>query len=318
MKVDSNIASPPETINSLDKRLRSRRAFRKTWMLHSMLVPAVLLALVFNYLPLPGIVVAFMNYKPWLGFFNSTWIAWDNFKLMFELKDIHQVIGNTLLIACLKIILGQIVPIVFALLLNEVRQAFIKKTVQTLVYLPHFLSWIILGGILLDILSLEGIMNQFLSLFGAEPIMFLGDGAWFRTVVVVSDIWKEFGFSTIIFLATLAGINPSLYEAAEIDGAGRWKQTVYVTLPSMLPIIIVTFTLSLGNVLNANFDQIYNLINPLVTEHGDIIDTYVFRTFQEGNYSFAAAVGLFKSVISFILITFSYWAAYRFANYRIF
>ena len=318
MNLDSSISSPSKTINTKRRRFQRKSSFRKNWMLHSMLAPAVILAIIFNYLPLPGLIVAFMNYKPWLGFLNSTWVGLDNFKLMIELKDIRQVIGNTLLIACLKIILGQIIPIAFAILLNEVRQAFIKKTVQTLVYLPHFLSWIILGGILLDILSLEGIMNRFLTLFSIEPIMFLGDGDWFRTVVVVSDIWKEFGFSTIIFLATLAGINPTLYEAAEIDGAGRWKQTLYVTLPSMLPIIIVTTTLSLGNVLNANFDQIYNLINPLVTEQGDIIDTYVFSTFQEGNYSFAAAVGLFKSVISFILITFSYWAASRFANYRIF
>jgi putative aldouronate transport system permease protein len=287
-------------------------------MLHVMLMPAIILALIFHYLPLPGIVVAFMDYKPWLGFIRSEWTGWENFAMVFEIKDVGQVIWNTIVISCSKIILNLIVPVTFALLLNEIRHMGLKRSVQTLVYLPHFMSWVILGGILLDVLSVDGIVNRIVEYLGYERIMFLGDNDWFRTVVIGSDIWKEFGFSTIIFLATLAGINPALYEASEIDGAGRWKQTIYVTLPSMLPIVIVVLTLSLGNVLNANFDQIYNLINPLVYEKGDVIDTYVFRMFQGGNFSFSAAVGLFKSVVGFILVSVSYYMAYRFANYRVF
>ncbi|WP_284241841.1 ABC transporter permease [Paenibacillus glycanilyticus] len=292
--------------------------FRKTWRLHAMLLPAVLSVFIFKYAPMPGIAIAFEDFKPWLGITGSDWIGWDNFTLMFNMHDSVQVIWNTLFISILKILFGLIVPVIFALLLNEVRNMAVKRSIQTLVYLPHFMSWVILGGILLDLLSLEGIANRLVSFLRLEPIMFLGDGNWFRATVITSDLWKEFGFSAIVFLAALSGINPALYEASEIDGAGRFQQTIYITLPSLLPIIIVVFTLSLGNVLSANFDQIYNLINPLVLEKGDIIDTYVYRTFQGGQYSLATAVGIFKSVVGFVLISGGYYFAYKVANYRIF
>ncbi|MNC31425.1 putative multiple-sugar transport system permease YteP [compost metagenome] len=297
---------------------KNKRPFRLTWRLHLMLLPAVLVALIFKYAPMPGIVMAFQDFKPWLGISGSSWIGWDNFNLMFTMHDSVQVILNTLTISLLKIIFGLVVPVTFALLLNEVRNSSLKRSVQTLVYLPHFMSWVILGGILLDLLSLEGIVNRLITSLHWEPIMFLGDGNWFRVTVIISDLWKEFGFSAIVFLAALSGINPALYEASEIDGAGRFQQTIYITLPSLLPIIIVVFTLSLGNVLNANFDQIFNLINPLVLEKGDIIDTYAYRTFQGGQYSLATAVGIFKSMVGFVLISGGYYFAYRVANYRIF
>jgi putative aldouronate transport system permease protein len=293
-------------------------AFVKAWRLHLMLLPAVLTALVFSYAPMPGIVMAFQNFKPWLGVNGSDWVGWDNFQMIFTMKDSVQVILNTLYISVLKIFFGLTVPVTFALLLNEIRNMKLKRSVQTMVYLPHFMSWVILGGILLDLLSLEGLIHQALTFLHLEPIMFLGDGNWFRVTVIVSDLWKEFGFSAIVFLAALSGINPDLYEASEIDGAGRWKQTVHITLPSLLPIMSVVFTLSLGNILNANFDQIYNLINPLVLQQGDIIDTYVFRNFQGGQYSLAAAVGLFKSLVGFILISSGYYCAYKWTNYRVF
>nr|WP_051250485.1 ABC transporter permease subunit [Paenibacillus harenae] len=283
-----------------------------------MLLPAVLAALVFKYAPMPGIMMAFENFKPWLGITGSEWVGWDNFRLIFTMHGSVQVIWNTLIISVLKIIFGLAVPVTFALLLNEIRHMGLKRSIQTFVYLPHFMSWVILGGILLDVLSLEGIVNRLFTALHLEPVMFLGDASWFRTTVIVSDLWKEFGFSAIVFLAALSGINPELYEASEIDGAGRWKQTVYITLPSLLPIMVVVFTLSLGNMLNANFDQIYNLINPLVLEKGDIIDTFVFRNFQDGQYSLAAAVGLFKSAVGFVLISAGYYCAYKWTNYRVF
>ncbi|MDG0808176.1 ABC transporter permease [Cohnella rhizosphaerae] len=283
-----------------------------------MLLPAVLIAFVFKYAPMPGIVMAFQEFKPWLGVSGSSWVGWDNFKLIFTMHDSVQVIWNTIIISMMKILFGLAVPVVFALLLNEIRQTALKRSIQTLVYLPHFMSWVILGGILLDLLSLEGIVNRLAAVLHLEPVLFLGNGNWFRTTVVVSDLWKEFGFSAIVFLAALSGINPALYEASEIDGAGRFQQTVYITLPALLPIIVVVFTLSLGNVLNANFDQVFNLINPLVLEKGDIIDTYVFRTFQGGQYSLATAAGIFKSAVGFILISGGYFFAYKVANYRIF
>jgi ABC-type polysaccharide transport system, permease component len=283
-----------------------------------MLLPAVLVALVFKYAPMPGVIMAFQEFKPWLGIGGSSWVGWDNFKLMFTMHDSVQVIWNTIFISVLKILFGLVVPVTFALLLNEIRHIALKRSIQTLVYLPHFMSWVILGGILLDLLSLDGFANRLVTAFHLEPILFLGDGNWFRATVIVSDLWKEFGFSAIVFLAALSGINPALYEASEIDGAGRLQQTLYITLPSLLPIIIVVFTLSLGNVLNANFDQIFNLLNPLVLEKGDIIDTYVYRTFQGGQYSLATAVGIFKSAVGFVLISGGYYFAYKVANYRIF
>nr|WP_260405483.1 ABC transporter permease subunit [Paenibacillus sp. 598K] len=285
-----------------------------------MVLPALILTIVFAYVPMVGIVIAFQDFKPWLGFSQSNWVGLDHFKYLFNTPENLQVVWNTLIIASMKLVGGLIAPLVFALLLNEVRLSAFKRSVQTLVYLPHFLSWVILGGILLDMLSMKGLINQALvAMFNIEPVFFLGDGNWFRVVVVLSDIWKEFGFGAIIFLASLAGINPALYEAAEVDGAGRWQQTWAITIPSLIPIMIVVGTLSLGNILNAGFDQIFNLYNGLVYDKGDIIDTFVYRIgLIDGQFGFSAAVGLFKSVVGFVLIVAAYRMAYKFANYRIF
>lgn len=294
---------------------------RKNTILYLMLLPGIVLTLIFNYLPMAGLVIAFKQFKPWLGITGSPWVGLDNFRLMLQREDSLQVIWNTFAIASMKIVTNLVIPVTFALLLNEVRHSFFKRAIQTLVYMPHFLSWVILGGILLDMLSSQGLVNgMLLPLFGIDhPILFLGDNNWFRAVVIASDSWKEFGFSTIVFLATLAGINPSYYEAAEVDGATRWEQTVHITLPSMIPIITVVGTLSLGNVLNAGFDQIFNLYNPLVYAKGDIIDTFVYRIgVLNGQFGLGTAVGLFKSAVGFIMIVTAYRLAYKLANYRIF
>nr|WP_312886165.1 ABC transporter permease subunit [Paenibacillus plantarum] len=303
-----------------NKKVRFR-GFKKTWPLHVLIFPSLIIAIIFHYIPILGLVMAFQDYKPWLGFFKSDWVGLKHFEALFMFEGSKQVIWNTLVISVLKIVCGFIVPIVFALLLNEIRRNGIKRSIQTFVYLPHFLSWVILGGILIDILSIKGglINRVIVDGFGLDPIFFLGQGGWFRFVLVISDIWKEFGYGMIIYLAAIAGVNPSLYEAAEMDGATRLKQTLHVTMPAMLPIIIVVGTLQLGNVLNAGFDQIFNLYNPLVYDQGDVIDTFVYRSAMiKGDFSFSTAVGLFKSIISFILIVTSYRLAYKFANYRIF
>jgi putative aldouronate transport system permease protein len=293
----------------------------KNWQLYAMLLPAIVLTVIFAYFPIGGLVMAFQDYKPWLGVTGSAWVGLDQFKYLFTYPDSKQVIWNTFIIAILKIVVTTGCSVIFALLLNEVRREKFKRSIQTLVYLPHFLSWVILGGILTEILAVEGgAANRLLEyLFGIKPIFFLGEGNLFRLTVVVSDVWKEFGFGTIVFLAALAAINPSQYEAAEIDGAGRWQQTWRVTFPALLPMIIVVFTLALSNVLNAGFDQIFNLYNPLVYDKGDIIDTFVYRTgLISSNFSFATAVGLFKSVVSLILIVGSYRIAYKLTDYKIF
>ncbi|MGO4548070.1 ABC transporter permease [Paenibacillus sp. 2TAB23] len=294
--------------------------WRKTWPFHVLLLPALILVFLFQYVPLFGAVIAFQDYEPWLGIKGSPWVGFEHFRYLFTYPDGKQIIWNTLIISGFKLIVNLIVPIVFALLLNEVRKTFFKRFVQTFVYLPHFLSWVILGGILIDILSTEGgIINRLLNSFGIQSVFFLGDGTWFRFTVILSDAWKEFGFSAIIFLATLVGINPALYEAAEIDGATRWQQVKLISIPLMMPIVIVVATLSLGRILDAGFDQILNIYNPLVYSHGDIIDTFVYREgLNNGQFSFGTAVGLFKSAIGFVLILISYRMAFKLANYRIF
>ncbi|WCF09347.1 ABC transporter permease subunit [Paenibacillus thiaminolyticus] len=296
------------------------RMWKREWPLHIMLIPGLIFVILFSYIPMAGILMAFQKYIPTKGLFGSPFVGWKNFQFLLDYPDIGRIVFNTLYIATMKIIAGLIVPITIAILLNELRKEWVKRAFQTMVYLPHFLSWVLLSGIVIDVLSPStGILNQLLGLFGVKPIFFLGDNSWFPYVMVITDVWKEFGFGTIIYLAALTNINPALYEAAEIDGAGRWKQTLYVTLPGMMPIIVLMLTLNIGNVLNAGFDQIFNLYSPQVYESGDIIDTFVYRMgIEQAQYGFATAVGLLKSVVSFILISVSYVLAYRFANYRIF
>ncbi|WNS40744.1 ABC transporter permease subunit [Paenibacillus sp. MMS20-IR301] len=285
---------------------------------HLMLLPSLALVFIFSYIPFYGLVIAFQKYNPGLGF-SSPWVGWDNFQHVFNQPNFTRTIWNTLYMSAFKIIGGIIVPVIFALLLNEVAKSSIKRTFQTLVYIPNFLSWVIMAGILLDILSADGIINSFLSIFGVKPVPFLGNPSIFPWTMIVSDIWKGFGFGTVVYLAALTSIDPGLYEAAVIDGAKRWKQTLYITLPLLMPTIVLMSVLALGNVLNAGFDQIFNLYSPVVYQTGDIIDTYVYRLgIQQAQYSVSAAVGLFKSIISCILVGVSYILAYKVANYRIF
>ena len=291
----------------------------QNWPLYVMLIPSIVLAIIFCYIPMGGLIMAFQDYKPWLGFTGSQFVGLRNFQQIFMFKESYQAILNTLIIAISKIICGLVVPIVVALLLNEVKHVGLSKGIQTLVYLPHFLSWVTVAGMLRDVLGLDGIVNGFLQSIGIEPIFFLGEAGIFRQLIVVSDVWKEFGFGMIVYLAAITNIDQSLYEAAEMDGANRWKQTLHITIPSILPMIIVMATLSLGNVLNAGFDQIYNLYSPLTYSTGDVIDTYVYRqSLINGQYSFGTAVGLFKSGVSLLLTAVAYKSAYKFAGYRIF
>lgn len=288
--------------------------------LHFMLLPGVLLLIVYSYIPMAGVAIAFQKFVPINGLFGSKWIGLDNFRYVLQMPDIWQVLWNTIFIASMKIIVGQIVPITIALLLNEMKQALIKRGVQTLIYLPHFLSWVILGAILVDILSpSQGIVNQLLQAIGLEPIYFLGSNNWFPSVLIASEVWKEFGFSTIVYLAAITSINPALYEAAIVDGASHMRQMWHITLPGMVPIIILLATLSLGNVLNAGFDQVFNLYSPSVYQSGDILDTLIYRIgLVDAQFGVATAIGFFKSCVSLVLISISYYLAYRLANYRIF
>lgn len=284
-----------------------------------MLLPGYLWLIVFSIVPMFGIVIAFQHFNPGKGIFHSEWAGLEHFRYMFVLKDTREVFFNTLIIAVLKILAHLFVPLVFALMLNELRKIAVKRWIQTIVYLPHFLSWVILGGIILDLFSYNGPVNQLGAMLGFKPVLFFAQAELFPWLVVGSDVWKEFGFNTIIYLAALTGINPALYEASGMDGAGRWRSLWHITLPGIRTTAVLLAVLSLGNVLNAGFDQIFNLYNPLVYSTGDIIDTWVYRTgLLNLQYELATAVGLLKSLIGFILISVSYFLAYRLINYRIF
>lgn len=299
--------------------LQKRKSWRTQLPYVLMLLPAVAILLVYHYTPLAGIVIAFQKYEPVLGFLKSPWVGLDNFRYIFNMQNFPQVMFNTVYIAVAKIVLQTVLCILVSLLLNEIGKSAVKRSVQTLIYFPHFLSWVLLGGIMIDLLSPStGLVNKAITALGGEPIFFLADNRWFPHVIIWTDMWKEVGWGTIIYLAAITGVDPTLYEVASIDGANRLKQVWYVTIPGMTPIIVLSTVLSLGRVLNAGFDQIFNLYSPVVYQSGDIIDTLVYRIgLTEAQYSVGAAIGLFKSAISMVLVLGSYRLADKVAGYRV-
>lgn len=284
-----------------------------------MLLPGMVWLILFSIVPMFGIVMAFQNFNPGEGLFRSEWVGLANFKYMFQLNDSIPVLVNTVIIAVGKIVFNLLIPLIFAILLNELTNLRYKRFVQTVVYLPHFLSWVIMSTIVIGIFGYYGVANTIVQAFGGDPKLFMADAGIFRQLVIGTDVWKEFGYNAIIYLAALAGVNLNLYEAAAIDGANRWQIIWNITLPALVTTIVLLGVLSLGNVLNAGFDQVYNLYNPLVYSTGDILDTWVYRLgLQNLQFSLATAAGLFKSVISFGLIFISYRLAYRYADYTVF
>lgn len=298
--------------------MRKLNRIKRQWQYYAMLVPGVVAIFLFAYIPLYGLIIAFEKYNPGLGF-SSPWVGLENFRYLFRQPTFIRTIWNTFFISFFKLLGGIVVPVLFALLLNELRSNRLKRIFQTLVYIPNFLSWVILAGVLTDILSGNGILNLILKAVGLQPVGFLSDPSVFPFTMIVSDIWKSFGFGTVVYLAALTSIDPQLYESAVLDGATRLQRILRITIPMILPTIILMLVLSLGSVLDAGFDQVYNLYSPIVYQTGDIIDTYVYRMgFEQAQYSVGAAVGLFKSVISSLLVGLSYLLADRVAGYRIF
>ena len=289
--------------------------------LHLMLIPGIIIIFIFHYVPLGGLIIAFQRFIPAKGLFgNQKWVGLQNFQYIFSMPNTMNVLRNTVTIAVAKIVLGLVIPITVALMLNELQVSKVKRSIQTIIYFPHFLSWIIFGSIIMDLLSPQnGIINKLLNLLGHESIYFLGDNKYFQQTIIWTDVWKNFGYGTVVYMASITSIDPSLYEAAAIDGANRWKQTWHITLPGMRMIIVLMMVLSLGNVLNAGFDQVYNMYSPIVYETGDIIDTMVYRLgLENAKYGPAAAVSIFKSVVSMLFISASYYVADRFFDYRLF
>ena len=284
-----------------------------------MLLPPVLPVFLFHFIPLFGIVISFQKYLPLKGILNSKWIGLTNFRTLFNMPGFFLALRNTLTLSIWKIVLGVVVPVSFTLLLNEISSSKVKRSVQTLIYLPHFISWILLAGIFTRLLSSSGPVNKLIVLLGGDPVIFLGDNKWFPFTIIFTHIWKEFGYGTIVYLAAVAGVNPDLYEAAQIDGAGHWKQLLHVTLPSIAPIVVLMSVLALGNILNAGFDQVFNMYNTVVYESGDILDTLVYRIgFGTGQFGLSAAAGLFKSLVSCLLVVVSYRVAYLTTGYHVF
>jgi putative aldouronate transport system permease protein len=267
-----------------------------------MLLPGVLFFIIFHYVPMGGLLLAFKDYRMDVGILRSPWNGFATFARLFRGDEFIFALRNTLIISGLRLGFGFFAPIGLALLLNEVRISWYKRTVQTVTYLPFFFSWVVLGGIFLMLFSMNGPVNQIVTWFGLEPQEFLTSDAWFITVLITTGIWQGVGYGSVIYLAALAGISPTLYEAAVVDGAGRWKQTLHITLPSLVPTMVTLFILSLGQILNAGFDQVFNMYNPMVYDVSDILGTYILRRMVSMDFSLATAAGLFKAVVGFMLV----------------
>lgn len=297
-------AALPASRPDLSPFQRQMTNLRKYKALYLISLPGIIFFIVFKYLPLAGSIMAFQNYNIFKGFTGSPWVGLDQFRRMFTYPEFLRILENTILIGLYDMVFAFPVPILFALLLNEVRKAFYKRILQTVVYLPHFLSWVIIGGIMIGILSpTTGIVNQILNAFGLDSVYFLGEDSYIRTILVGTGIWKDSGWGTIVYLAALAAVNPELYEAARIDGANRWKQTLSITIPTILPTIMIMFLLHIGNFLDFGFERVFVFINSLNETNGDILDTYIYRVgLIDQQYSYTTAIGLFKSVVGLLLV----------------
>jgi len=279
-------------------------------------IPGMLFFLIFKYLPIYGMVIAFQDYNFFDGMFGSPWVGFQHFEDMFKTPSFWEVFRNTLVISFLQFLFGFPAPIIFALLLNEVVHLRSKKFFQTVSYLPHFVSWVILAGLFVQFLSPStGPINVLITALGGKPIYFMADPAWFVQVLVVTEVWKSIGWGSIIYLAALSSIDPELYEAAAMDGANRWQKMWRITLPSLAPVITVMLILAIGKLVNDNFDQIYNMYNPAVYGVADVLSTYIYRKgLADMEYSFATAVGLFKNVIAFGMVIAANWAAKKISD----
>ncbi|WP_370510309.1 ABC transporter permease [Paenibacillus sp. TCA20] len=284
-----------------------------------MVIPALILVFIFSYIPMYGVLMAFQDYSIFDGFWASPWVGFKHFEMFFSSPDFWTIMRNTLIISALKLFIGFPAPIILALMLNEVRQMAFKRVIQTVSYLPHFLSWVIVAGFAMSILSTDnGSLNILLEKLHLidEPIGFLGIAEYFWGILVSVNVWKEIGFNSIVYLAAIAGINPNLYEAAQMDGASRLKQIRYITIPSIMPVVIIFFILAIGNLLNAGFEDILLLGgNPVLRDVSDVLDTYVYRTgIENQRFSYATAAGMFKAVVSVLLLTLANYAARKSGN----
>uniref|UniRef100_UPI003D2C8A8F ABC transporter permease n=1 Tax=Paenibacillus oryzisoli TaxID=1850517 RepID=UPI003D2C8A8F len=273
------------------------------WPLYIMAIPGMLFLIVFKYVPMVGTVIAFKDYSVFKGMLDSPWVGLKHFQTLIHHPDFVRIFSNTLTLGFLKIVLVFPIPVLLALMINEIRKSALKKGIQTALYIPHFLSWVIIAGIVFDFFSLSGLFNVVIGWFGYDPVLVMQESGYFRLVYVITAIWRDAGWGTVVYMAAISAIDPQLYESAMMDGASRFKQIRHITFPLLLPTVLVLFLLEIGNFMELGFDHVYNLLTPMTYSVGDILDTYVFRTgIQQAQYSFATAVGLFQSVIGFTLV----------------
>ncbi|MDD9986022.1 MAG: ABC transporter permease subunit [Spirochaetaceae bacterium] len=292
---------------------------RRMRLLYLSMLPALLLLLVFNYLPMYGIVIAFKNFQASRGILGSPWNNFENFEFLFGSFQFQRVMRNTVIISVQRIVFGFPAPILLALIINEFANSWWKKGIQSITYLPHFISWVVMAGILVEILSPQrGIIGYLYTVLGRDAPLLLTNQNVFRPILIATDVWKEVGWGSVIYLAAISSIDPTMYDVARIDGAGRVRQATAITLPSLLPVITILFILRLSYILDAGFEQIFNLYNPLVYEVADIIDTYVYRVgILSQEFEFATAAGLFKNVVGVALIVLVNAVIRRFSDHGI-
>jgi len=272
--------------------------------MYAFLLPGLIYLVIFQYIPMYGILIAFKKFSLTKGILQSPWVGMENFRVLFRSRDFQNVFRNSIELSLLRLACGFPAPIILALLLNEVRLTALKRFIQTVVYLPHFVSWVVISGMVINILSpAGGIVNELITRLGGQRINFIISPRYFRGILIVSEIWKECGWGTIIYLAAISGIDPALYEAARVDGANRWHQVWHVTLPCIMNTIVVVLILRMGSILNNGFEQIYLMYSPAVYEVADVFETYSYRVgFLEGRYSYSSAVGLFQSAVGLVMI----------------
>ena len=311
------LPTEPAAITSIAvaKKPLGIRIWKERW-LYLFMLPGLLYFIIYKYVPMWGMLMAFKNYQPHLGLWASEWVGFRHFERFFSEPEFGMLLKNTVIIAVLDLVIFFPVTIILALMLNEVRKSVFKRTIQTFVYVPHFLSWVVVVGIFYIIFGTEGgIINAILEKLGIGKIAFLTDSEWFRPMIVLQMVWKDAGWGTVIFLAALAGVDSNLYEAASMDGASRFRQLWHVTLPSIRSVIVILLILRLGNFLDLGFEQIFLMVNALNREVGEVFDTYVYRVgMQQGQFSYSAAVGLFKSAVAFVLVLGANWLAKKFGE----
>ncbi|MBP3359780.1 MAG: sugar ABC transporter permease [Clostridia bacterium] len=277
--------------------------FKLNYDLYLLLIPGLALLIIFKYVPMYGVSIAFQDFNIFKGISGSEWVGMDNFIRLFHSEEFYKIFRNTLVISIYKIVFSFPIPILIAIMLNEMKKIAVKRVVQTVIYLPHFLSWVIVGGIFTTILSTNGLINGIIMDLGGESIPFMMSNRWFRSILIISDIWKGCGWGAIVYIAAIAGIDQELYEAAEIDGAGKIRQILHITLPGLSSTIVLMLILKLGYIMVEGQEQVLMMYNPTVYETGDIITTYVYRIgMGKMDYSFSSAVGLLNSVISLVLV----------------